>query len=176
MARGVRSPGSAARAIWVGELFPRSAALASSPEELPLWLTDPTQRNVLKAPTAKRRERTLTGSLTPPSRAEQATIMLAASSRRVSRSLSASCLARQTLRHRLRVESARRLPHQQRRHITDRLFPNRKLRRLEEDANRNTGDDRKQLTFMQELNRQHPEFVVRRYEAGGFAKNEAVVK
>jgi ATP-dependent metalloprotease len=64
----------------------------------------------------------------------------------------------------------------QRRFITDRLFPKRKLRRLEEEANQESGDVRKQLAFMKELNKHYPEFVVKRYDRGGFATDEAVLK
>jgi ATP-dependent metalloprotease len=64
----------------------------------------------------------------------------------------------------------------QRRFITDRLFPKRQLRRLEEEANQESGDVRKQLAFMKELNKHYPEFVIKRYDRGGFATDEAVLK
>jgi len=52
------------------------------------------------------------------------------------------------------------------------LFHERELRKLNEEANSMMNDPEIQLHFLQQLNKQHPEAVITRYEAGGFARGQ----
>ena len=53
----------------------------------------------------------------------------------------------------------------------------RRLRNLEEDANRNPSEPTKQLALMQACNdNNHAQVAVRRFESGSYASDEAVVK
>ena len=62
-----------------------------------------------------------------------------------------------------------------RRHLT-RFFVDGRLKRLEDAANANRSDARAELRFVKELGQHYPEAVVRRFESGRYAVNEAIAK